>query len=167
MLETPSGFDNPEDRRFDCHDLPIDLFEPLSVLALQERERQVFSAVPGCGAVLHESLAGDVELPEFEQGFASARSRLELQHRPHASEHRRVQAIGLRQLAGGLGEAARLTRVDLGERNAGRAERALDGAMVRPGRLEYHAICGRLRQPCNERFVTALVVGEASGGAIG
>jgi hypothetical protein len=32
---------------------------------------------------------------------------------------------------------ARLTRIDLDERNAGRPERAFDGAMIRPGRLEY------------------------------
>ena len=100
------GFDNLENCGFDCRHLSIDLFEPLSVVTLQQRERQDLSAVFGRGAVLHEGLRGDVQLPEFEQGLASGRTRLQLQHRSHASQHSRIQAIGLRKLAGGLGEAA-------------------------------------------------------------
>jgi hypothetical protein len=42
------------------------------------------------------------------------------------------------------------------ERNAGEAERALDAAMIRPGRLERDTIRGRLREPFDQRVVTAL-----------
>jgi hypothetical protein len=62
--------------------------------------------------------ASDVKLLQFEQKFASGWARLQFQQGAHASQNRRVQAIGLRQLAGRLGEAARLTRIDLDERNA-------------------------------------------------
>ena len=36
--EARVGFDNLEDCRFDCRDLPIDLFEALSILTFQQRE---------------------------------------------------------------------------------------------------------------------------------
>jgi hypothetical protein len=46
-------FDNLENGRFDCRDLAIDLFEALSILTFQQRERQSFSAVLGGGSILH------------------------------------------------------------------------------------------------------------------
>ena len=99
-------------------DLAIDLFEALSILTFQQRERQSFSAVLGGGSILHQGLASDVKLLQFEQKLASGWARLQFQQGAHASQDRRIQAIGLRQLAGRLGEAARLTRIDLDERNA-------------------------------------------------
>ena len=66
-----------EDRRFDSGDLPIDLLEALSVLTLQQREGQNLSAVPGGGAILHQRLASDVKLLQFEQDLASGRARLQ------------------------------------------------------------------------------------------
>ena len=71
------GFDNLEDCGFDCRDLPIDLFEALSILTLQQRERQSFSAVPSGGAILHQSLTSDVKLLQFEQDLASGWARLQ------------------------------------------------------------------------------------------
>jgi hypothetical protein len=114
-----------------------------------------------------QGLASDVELLRFEQDLAWGRARLQFQQCAHARQHRRIQAIGLRQLARRLGEAARLTRIDLDEWNAGRVERALDCAMVGPGRLEHDPVCRRLRQPLDERSMAALVVGEAPGSAVG
>ena len=122
--EARVGFDDPEDCRFDGRDLTIDLLEALSVLTLQQRERQDFSAVPGGGAILHQGFASDVDLLQFEQNLAWSRARLQFQQGAHASQNRRIQAIGLRQLARRLGKAARLARIDLDERNAGRAKRA-------------------------------------------
>jgi hypothetical protein len=49
-----------------------------------------------------------VKLLEREQGVAAGRPRLNLQHRAHARQHRCVQAVGFRQAADRLGEAARL-----------------------------------------------------------
>src|ERR1700722_16459835 len=47
IREADVGFDNPENCRFDGSNLSIDLFEPLSVVTLQQRERQDLSAVFG------------------------------------------------------------------------------------------------------------------------
>ena len=48
-------------RVFDgIRDLAIDLFEALSILTFQQRERQSFSAVLGGGSILHQGLASDV-----------------------------------------------------------------------------------------------------------
>ena len=62
-----------------CYDLPIDLFEALSILTLQQRERQSFSAVPSGGAILHQSLTSDVKLLQFEQDLASGWAGLQFQ----------------------------------------------------------------------------------------
>ena len=43
------------------------------------------------------------------------------------------------EIVGG-GGGPRLTRIDLDERNAGCAERAFDGAMIGPGRLEHDTV---------------------------
>ena len=85
-------------------------------------------------------LASDVKLLQFEQDLASGWARLQFQQCAHAGQNRRIQAIGLRQLACRLGETARLTRIDLDERNAGRAQRAFDGAMIGPGRFEHDTV---------------------------
>ena len=69
--EARVGFDNLENGGFDCRDLAIDLFEALSILTFQQRERQSFSAVLGGGSILHQGLASDVKLLQFEQELAS------------------------------------------------------------------------------------------------
>ena len=77
--EARIGFDDLEDRRFDSGHLPIDLFEALSILTLQQRERQNLSAVLGRGAILHQGLASEVKLLQFEQDLASGWARLQFQ----------------------------------------------------------------------------------------
>jgi hypothetical protein len=90
------GFDRLENDRFDCRNLAIDLFETLSVLTLQQGERESFSAVLGGGAILHQGLASDVEFLQFKQDLASGWTRLQFQQCAHARQNRRIQAIGLR-----------------------------------------------------------------------
>jgi len=78
MAETPGTLI----RRIDASTgaiLPIDLIQPLSVLALQQRERQNPSAVPRGDLILHQ--------------------RLQFQQCAHARQKRRAQRVGLRQLA--------------------------------------------------------------------
>ena len=82
--ETHVCFDNLENGRFDCRDLAIDLFEALSILTFQQRERQSFSAVLGGGSILHQGLASDVKLLQFEQKLASGWARLQFQQGAHA-----------------------------------------------------------------------------------
>jgi hypothetical protein len=160
-------FDHLENCRFDRRNLPVDLFEALSILTFQQRERQSFSAVLGGGSIFHQGVASDVEFLEFKQDLASGRAGLQFQQGAHARQNRRIQAIGLRQLAGRLGEAARLTRIDLDERNVRGAERTFESAMIRPGRFEHDPVQRRLREPFDKRFMTSLCVGETSCGAVG
>jgi hypothetical protein len=65
------------------------------------------------------------------------------------------------------GEAAGLTGIDLDEGNAGRAQGALEGAVIGGGRLEDQALGRRLGEPLHERLTPALVVGEAMARAVG
>jgi hypothetical protein len=55
--EAGVGFDNLEDCRFDCRDLPIDLFEALSILTFQQRERQDFSSLNPAFTILRARAA--------------------------------------------------------------------------------------------------------------
>src|ERR1700733_2402108 len=87
ISEALVGFDNLEDCGFDCRDLPIDLFEALSILTLQQRARQSFSAVPSGGAILHHDLASEVKLLQFEQDLASGWPRLQLASCRNAATH--------------------------------------------------------------------------------
>src|ERR1700722_5438560 len=109
------GFDNLEYCGFDCRDLPIDLFEALSILTLQQRECPSFSAVPSGGAILHQGLTSEVKLLQFEQDLASGWPPPQSKQAAHPSQNRRIQAIGLGQLASRVSETARLTRIDLDE----------------------------------------------------
>ena len=73
---------------------------------------------------------------DVQSSFSSSKSSLRAGRASNSSmapmraRIARIQAIGLRQLAGRLGEAARLERGfrDLDERNASDAQRAFDGA---------------------------------------
>ena len=120
-----------EDCRLDRRHLAIDLFEALRILTPQQGGGQNLAAVLGCGAVLHQGFAGEVKLLEREQSVAAGRPLLKLQHCTHARQHRCIQAVGFRQTADRLGEAARLTRIDLGVRNAGRAQGDFESAVIK------------------------------------
>jgi hypothetical protein len=77
------------------------------------------------------------------------------------------RAVGFRQPANRLGEAAGLTGIDFDEGNAGRAQGALEGAVIGAGRLEDDALDRSLRQPLHKRLTPTLVVGEAAARAVG
>jgi hypothetical protein len=127
-------------------DLAFDLFEALGVLALQQRRGQSISAVLGGGAVFHQGLAGEMKRFELEQGFATRGAGSATPTAlPCAPALPRPD--GLRQRADRLCEAARLTEIDLGVRNACHAQRAFESAVIGPGRLEDDPIHRGLGQP--------------------
>ena len=161
------GFDHREDGTFDRVDLTFDLLAASCVLAFQQRQRENLCAVLGGGAILDQGFTGDMELLEVSQCIAAGGSRFQLQHRAHASQHCGVQRVGFCELADRLGEAARPTRIDLDERNAGGAQRAFEGALIGAGRLEHDAVCRSVCEPFDQCFVTALVVGKAPACAVG
>jgi hypothetical protein len=76
--EVGIGLNLLEDRRLDRRDLAFDLFEALRIVAFQQRRCQDLAAILGGGSVFHQSLAREVKLLEFKQGFALRRSRLKL-----------------------------------------------------------------------------------------
>jgi len=90
--EARVGFDNLEDCGLDYRDLPIDRFEALSILTLQQRERQNFSAALGGGSILHQGLASDVKVRPFEQDLASGWACLQFQQCADAASRRSVLA---------------------------------------------------------------------------
>src|SRR5580692_4050101 len=142
------------------------IWSALRILPFQQRERPDFGAVLGGGAILDQRLAGDMELLEFGESLAARRTWLDRKERPHAGEQRRVEAIGLGELAGGLREAARLTRVDLDERQAGLGQGVLEGAVIRSGGLKDHA--RRIAaDPDDQGLVASFVIAEPAAGAVG
>jgi hypothetical protein len=155
-----------EDCRLDRRHLAIDLFEALRILTPQQGGGQNLAAVLGGGAVLHQGFAGEVKLLEREQSVAAGRPLLKLQHCTHARQHRCIQAVGFRQTADRLGEAARLTRIDHGVRNAGRAQGDFESAVIGTGRFEHDALHRPLHKPFDERPMAAPVVGETSALAV-
>ena len=126
---------------------------------------EVFRSVLRGRAILDKGLAGKVKLLEAGALPGGGRARIELEQRSHAGEERGVQAIGLRELAGGLGETARLARVDLDEGQACLGEGLLEGGVIRSGRLEDDA--GRIRSdPGDQSLVALLGVWEPAAFAI-
>ena len=79
----------------------------------------------------------------------------------------RVGAIGFHELAGGLGEAARLARIDRGDEDAGPVQRALDPAMVRAGGFENDTRHRRCGEPFDQGFAAGFILGETAGRAVG
>ena len=71
----------------------------------------------------------------------------------HPRQNRRIQAIGLLQVARRLSETARLARTDLNEQNARRAKRALDCTMIGPSRFEHDTV---FRRVSASRLISAL-----------
>jgi hypothetical protein len=115
-------FDALFDGGVDLLDFHVDLGEPLFVLPFKQRKRDRLGAVFGRGAVFDQRGAGQMQLLQLGDGFADAGARLDLQDLAHARQHGGVGAIGFDQLAGGFGEAARLARIDLGDRQADAAD---------------------------------------------
>ena len=85
---------------------------------------RAFRSVLRGRAILDKGLARKVKLLELALSLGGGLARIELEQRSHAGEERVVQAIGLRELAGGLRETARLSLVDLDESQACLAPRA-------------------------------------------
>ena len=130
-------FDQLENCRFDRRDLPIDLFEALTILTFQQRERESFSAGswrrfdPSPGPRERRKAPSVRTRARFEPGALPVPARRPCEP---GSAHPRD---GSSPAFGRLGEAARQTRIDLDERNARCAEGPFESAMIRPGRFEH------------------------------
>lgn len=155
------------DRGVDLLDFDVYLGEALFVLLFEQGKRDCLGAVFGGGAVFDESGPSDMQLLQFGDGLADARPWFEAENLAHAREHGGVDPIGFDELAGRLGETARLAGIDFGDRQTGGVERAFERTVIRACRLEHNALCRRGDQPFDQGFAAALVVGETARGAIG
>ena len=123
-------------------ELASDLAQPLCREALEQARAGDLLAVQGRGAVLDQGATCDEQFLEVVDGLADDRSRLELGQSTEPREHGCIDRVGLSTLADGFGEATRLERVDLDQRDAGRSEGALEGVVIGAGGLEDDTIDG-------------------------
>lgn len=155
------------DRVVDPLDFDVYFHEALFVLLFEQGKRDRLGAVFGGGAVFDERGARQMQLLQFGDGLADARPWFEAENLAHAREHDGVDAIGFDELAGRLGESARLAGIDLGDRQACGVERAFERTVIGAGRFEHNALHRRGGQPFDQGFAAGLVIGETARGAIG
>jgi transposase len=84
----------------------------------------------GGGAVFDQRGAGQMQLLQLGDGLADAGARRQIKNLAHARERRGVGAIGFHELAGDLGETARLARINLGDGQASVVQRTFERAMI-------------------------------------
>ena len=136
--------------------------QALSGLALEERNAHDLGAIAAGGAVLDERPPGGDELGQLVQQRALRRAGFRLQQRAQAGEQGGIDPVGLGEPAGRLGKAAGLARIDLGEGQPCRTERALEAPVIGAGGLEHDALDGLAREPAEQRLVPGRVVGDPS-----
>ncbi|TDX59560.1 hypothetical protein EDE12_1322 [Methylosinus sp. sav-2] len=158
------------DALFDCgvylHDFRVDFGDALFVPPFEQRKRDRLRAVRGGGAVFDERGSRQMQFFQLGDGLADARARLEVESLSHARQHGGVGTIGFDELAGGLGEAARVARIDFGYRQTGYVERAFTRAMVRAGGLEHDTLHRRGAHPFDQGLSAGLVIGETARGSV-
>ncbi len=116
--------------------LSVDQRETFLALVLQHCVTGDGNPVP-CGApVLDQTRACDMQLPEFVKRFAPRHTGREFESGPHPYQQIRIHPVGLGMCAGGLGEAAGLTRIDLDERVARLCPHRFHGPMIRTCRFK-------------------------------
>jgi len=80
------GSDPAGDFGIECLDMPIDLFEPLPALALEESHREVLLPIPERGPITHQAVAGIDKFSHLGLLRASSRSDRRLQGGGHAGQ---------------------------------------------------------------------------------
>ena len=145
----------------------LDPAQAVGVLAAEKRQGELADAVPGGGPLAQERGAGELELVEPGVDGRLRRLRPRVDHRRHAGDEPRIDAVGLGLGADRLGEAPDPGGVELRGGEAGAVERALEGGVVGAGRLEGdEADAVRGADPAEERPVSGGIVGDATGLAV-
>jgi hypothetical protein len=138
------------DSGVDLVDFHVDLDETLLVLLFEPRKRDRLGAVSCGGEVLNEWGSGQMQLFQLGDELADAGTERQIENLAHAREHGGVGSVGFDELAGGLGEAARLARIDLGDGDTDCIQRALKHAMVWTCRVEQEALHRRCGEPFDQ-----------------
>ena len=115
------------------------------------------------GAVLYQSPASDVQLLHLVEPSADHRPDRRLEHGRQAGEHGSVHRVGFGLAADRLGEAARLARVDLAERQPRFSQLAFEAVVVGPGGFEGQARDRDLGQPGDQDATALGRIGEPAG----
>ena len=114
--------DDGADRGLELADLPIDIADqPLECLDGLRRVVLLFGVAEG-RLGLDQLCSRPGEVAEAELGAAARRRDVRVHHLAEARQHDRIDGVGLRQLAEGLGEAPGLQRADHRDPEAGVVE---------------------------------------------
>jgi hypothetical protein len=105
------GGDQAGDLGVERLDMPVDLFEPLAALALEEGDAEVLLAVQTRGPITHQAVAGIDAFSHLGLLRASGGPDRRPEGGGHAGQQHGVDAIGFGQRAGGLGKAPGTFRV--------------------------------------------------------
>jgi len=119
-------------------------------------------AVPYCGPVLDQGSAGHEQVPHFQEGGAGGREGAQFDHGTEAGKQAGIDGVCLGVGSNRLCEATGLAGIDLGQGEAGRKEAALEGAVIRPGRLIDDARDGKSGEPFDQGCEAFAIVGEAA-----
>lgn len=157
------GGDQVGDFGIECLDMPVDLFEPLAALALEEGDSEVLAPVLERRAITHQTVTRVDQLGHLGLLCASGRPDRWLQGGGHAGQQHRVDAIGLGERAGGLGEAPGALGIELDAWSVGQS--CLQRAMIGGGRRIGDPLDRPLPGPCDQRLMALGGVGEPALGA--
>src|SRR6266702_424443 len=139
-------------------------------LALEPANVVGETAPDGAAREAQPILLGDQHLDELapprDQGFQALAGLI--RQRPglgadalgKQGQHRRIDGVGLRQLARGAREVAYLSGIRHHHRDAGTGQRRRDGLLVSPGGLEDDQHPAQLAQAVQQRFNAARIVGD-------
>ena len=131
--------------------MALDLLEPLSALPLEQGDGDVFLTVLERRAIAHQAIAGIDKFGQVGLLGTSGRPYRRLQGCGHAGQQHGVDAIGLGERPGGLGEASGTFRVELDAGPIG--QRGLQRAVISGGRLVGDPFDLPLPQPGNQRIL--------------
>ena len=152
------GGDDPGDLGIEGFDVAGDLIEALFALPLEDRNGEILFAVLERSAIAHQAVAGVDQLGKFHLLLVFRRSDRRLQRGCHAGKHGRIDPVGLRECAGGLGEAAGAFRVELDAWQV--RHRSLQRTVICPGRLIGDTFDIPLSEPGQQRLVALGCIGE-------
>jgi hypothetical protein len=143
-------------------DVGVDLAQPMSELAFEQRRQDGPEAVEGGDAVFDQGVASVEEFLQLINGLADDGTRLQAERGAHSGEHGGVASIGLGKLPGCFGEATGLARIDLDHGQSGFGERSFEQAMIGAGGFKDDARELDDAQPSDQGAQALGVIGEAS-----
>jgi pimeloyl-ACP methyl ester carboxylesterase len=151
----------------DRGDLAVDLRQTRSGLTLEQGRAVRVAAVATGDPILDQGAAGAVHLLQRSEGSTDDGPQRRLEEGREAGEHRRVDGICFGMPADRFGEAPGLAGIDLDQRQAGRGQAALEGAVIGAAGLERDAGDDDAAEPGDQGGPSLGVMGEPADPAGG